>query len=55
MISEELRNILACPACKGTLEVDSACSVLLCWHCGLKFSTRDDVPIMLTNEAEHIT
>ena len=55
MMSEELRTILACPTCKGDLEVDSVCSVLLCRHCGLKFPVRDGVPIMLINEAEHIT
>ena len=54
MISEELHTILACPVCKGDLEADSACSVLLCLHCGLKFPVRDGVPIMLTNEAELI-
>lgn len=55
MMSEKLRTILACPACKGDLEADSACSVLLCRHCGLKFPVRDGVPIMLIKEAEPIT
>lgn len=55
MPTPELINIIACPACKGAITALEEPPSLLCEHCGLKFSTWDGVPIMLTNEAEHIT
>lgn len=53
MISEKLLSILACPVCKGKIEA-IADNKLLCLPCGLKFDVRDDIPVMLTEEAERI-
>jgi uncharacterized protein YbaR (Trm112 family) len=55
MISEELRTILACPACTGDLEPNVECSALLCGHCSLTFPVRDGIPVMLLDEAERIS
>jgi uncharacterized protein YbaR (Trm112 family) len=55
MISEELRTMLACPACKGDLEPDAARSALLCRHCALSFPVRDGIPVMLIDQAERIS
>lgn len=55
MATEEFINILACPVCKGALTTLEKPPTLLCRNCGLKFPTRDGVPIMLINEAEPIT
>ncbi|NTW80075.1 MAG: Trm112 family protein [Geobacteraceae bacterium] len=52
MPTVELINILACPTCKGVLTALEEPPSLLCRHCGLKFTIRDGVPIMLINEAE---
>ncbi|MDD2308835.1 MAG: Trm112 family protein [Desulfuromonadaceae bacterium] len=52
MFTSELLDILACPACKGTLTPLGEPSSLLCQHCGLKFPVREGIPIMLINEAE---
>jgi uncharacterized protein YbaR (Trm112 family) len=50
-LSPELLRILACPKCKGDLEYREKESVLICQHCRLKFAVRDDIPIMLLDEA----
>ncbi|MHB8122731.1 MAG: Trm112 family protein [Desulfuromonadaceae bacterium] len=55
MPTPELISIIACPECKGVLTALEEPPSLLCRHCGLKFPVRDGVPIMLINEAEHIT
>ena len=52
MLKEELLKILACPKCKGDLEYDSADGWLSCSHCRLRYPVRDDIPIMLIEEAE---
>lgn len=52
MLKEELLDILACPQCKGTLEYDKDNSWLLCHQCKLRYPIRDDIPVMLVEEAE---
>ena len=55
MPTPELLDILACPACKGDLTPLEETSSLLCRHCGLKFPTRNGIPVMLIDEAERIS
>jgi uncharacterized protein len=50
-LSPQLLAILVCPKCKGELEYDEPASVLVCRACRLKYPVRDDIPIMLTDEA----
>jgi uncharacterized protein YbaR (Trm112 family) len=50
-LSPELLRILVCPKCKGELEYRPADSALLCSNCRLRFAVRDDIPIMLLDEA----
>ena len=52
MIDQELLNILACPACKGTLEYDRTNEKLICRACRLRYRIDDDIPVMLVEEAE---
>ena len=54
MLKEELLKILACPQCKGTLEYDKENGKLTCHQCKLRFPIRDDIPVMLVEEAESI-
>jgi uncharacterized protein YbaR (Trm112 family) len=51
-IATELLNILVCPKCKGSLEYRPAESALLCNKCRLRYEVRDDIPIMLIDEAK---
>ena len=50
-LSPELLRVLVCPKCKGELEYRPADSALLCFTCRLRFAVRDDIPIMLLDEA----
>ena len=50
-VSQELLAILVCPKCKGDLEYRPAESVLVCKACRLRYPVRDDIPIMLIDEA----
>ncbi len=48
-----LLAILACPKCHAELRVDDAASELVCTGagCGLAYPVRDDIPVLLIDEA----
>jgi len=50
MIDKELLDILACPDCKGDVELKDG--KIVCKKCGRKYPIRNGVPIMLVEEAE---
>ena len=52
MLDDELLRILACPACKGELKYDPKNSTLECLRCRLRYPVKEDVPIMLIEEAQ---
>ena len=45
-------EILVCPKCKGELEYRPEEEELVCPRCRLRFEIRDDIPIMLLDEAK---
>ena len=47
----QLLSILVCPKCKGELEYRDAESSLVCHRCALRYPVREDIPIMLLDEA----
>lgn len=51
-ISKELLDILACPKCKGDLHLTVAGDGLICEQCKLLYEIKDDIPIMLIEEAK---
>ena len=51
VISKELLDILACPKCKGDIELGSNKDVLICRTCRLVYEIREGIPIMLIDEA----
>jgi len=51
MIPEQLLAILVCPKCKGALEHRATEPALVCHACRLRYPIRDDIPIMLIDEA----
>jgi uncharacterized protein YbaR (Trm112 family) len=51
-ISTELLKILACPKCKGELIHREEKRSLECNNCLLSFPIRDDIPVLLIDEAE---
>lgn len=50
MIDKELLAILACPSCKGDVELKQ--DRIVCLNCGLKYPIKDGIPVMLIDEAE---
>lgn len=50
-LSPQLLAILVCPKCKGELEYRPDESYLVCHACRLRYPVRDDIPIMLADEA----
>ena len=53
-ISLELLKILACPKCKQVVEISTAGDYINCLSCCLRFPIRDDIPVMLLDEAETV-
>ncbi|MBC7910455.1 MAG: Trm112 family protein [Pyrinomonadaceae bacterium] len=50
-ISPELLEILACPACKAKVDLKADGSGLKCQECKRVYPIRDDIPVMLVDEA----
>ena len=46
-----LLEILACPDCRSPLRADEEASELVCTGCGLAYPVRDDIPVLLVDEA----
>lgn len=51
-LSKDLLDILACPQCKGDLRLTDAGDGLVCPACRLVYPIRDDIPVMLVDEAQ---
>lgn len=52
MLSQKLLEILVCPKCKGDLEYEKENGKLTCRACRLRYDIKDDIPVMLIDEAE---
>ena len=50
-INKELLDILACPKCKGGLVYKEAEDGLVCNACKLMYPVKDNIPVMLIDEA----
>ena len=50
-VSKELLEILVCPICKATVELKPDGSGLKCVECRRVYPIRDDIPVMLIDEA----
>ena len=51
-ISKELLDILVCPVCKADVVLKDDGSGLKCVQCKRVYPVRDDIPVMLIDEAE---
>lgn len=55
MVDERLLRILACPKCKGDLDYRTEPEEeLICQGCRLAYPVRDDIPVMLIEEARSL-
>ena len=50
MIDKKLLEILACPSCKSDVKLEN--EKIVCTKCGLRYPVKDDIPVMLIEEAE---
>jgi uncharacterized protein YbaR (Trm112 family) len=49
-----LLEILVCPLCKGPLDYRKDKAELVCKPCRLAFPVKDDIPVMLEDEAREL-
>lgn len=49
-----LLEILVCPICKGPLDYRKAAAELVCKPCRLAYPIKDDIPVMLEDEARQL-
>ncbi len=54
-MNKKLLEILVCPICKGKLILDNAQQELICKFDRLAFPIKEDVPVMLEEEAKHLS
>jgi uncharacterized protein YbaR (Trm112 family) len=50
-VSPELIALLVCPACRGEIEYKDRRRVIICTQCDRHYPVRDDIPVMLIEEA----
>ncbi len=54
-LDPELLELIVCPACRSSLAVDDAAGELVCTGCHLAYPVRDDIPVLLVDEARQAT
>ncbi len=54
-IHKDLLDILACPKCKGEINFNEEENGLICEKCRLLYPIKDDIPVMLIDEAVDIS
>jgi len=54
-MDKKILEILVCPVCKGSLYYDRKNNELICRVDRLAYPIRDDIPVMLEDEARHLT
>jgi uncharacterized protein YbaR (Trm112 family) len=55
MLDKALMEILACPKCKGEIHYNEKNDGLICDACQLQYPIRDDIPVMLIDEASTLS
>ena len=54
-LDQKLLSILVCPVCKGELKYARAEAELICHLDSLAYPIRDDIPVMLSDEARKLS
>ena len=54
-LAPQLKDLLVCPLCKGEVEIREEHQEIWCRADGLAFPIRDDIPVMLADEARTLT
>lgn len=53
-MDKSLLEILACPECKSNVIYQKSSQELICVACRLAYPIRDEIPVMLTEEAREM-
>jgi uncharacterized protein YbaR (Trm112 family) len=53
-MDKKLLDILVCPLCKGPLKFNKSAQELICKADRLAYPVRDDIPVMLEDEARRL-
>ena len=54
-MDKKLLDILVCPVSKAPVEFNAETNELICRASGLAYPIRDDIPVMLENEARTLS
>lgn len=54
-LTTQLLDIISCPKCKGPLALNAGRDALHCQSCALSYPVRDEIPVLLIDEATPLT
>lgn len=54
-LNKKLLEILICPQCRGKVRFDEKLGGIVCEQCKLLYEVKDDIPVMLVEEAKKIS
>jgi uncharacterized protein len=54
-LNKQLLEILVCPQCQGKIRFDEKAGGIICDKCKLLYEIKDDIPVMLLEEAKKIS
>jgi len=54
-LNKKLLEILICPQCRGKVRYDEKLKGIICDKCKLLYEIKDDIPVMLVEEAKKIS
>ncbi|WP_417549147.1 Trm112 family protein [Methylophaga sp.] len=54
-MDKTLLEILACPVCKSSILYQKQSQELVCKACRVAYPIRDEIPVMLVDEARELT
>lgn len=53
--NKNLLEILACPQCRGKVRFDETLGGIICDQCKLLYEVKDDIPVLLIEEAKKLS
>lgn len=54
-LNKQLLEILICPQCRGKVRLDEKAQGMVCDKCKLLYEIKNDIPVMLVEEAKKIS
>lgn len=54
-LNKKLLEIIICPKCRGKIRYDEKLNGIICDQCKLMYEIKDDIPVLLAEEAKKIS